>query len=424
MIVLLVGATGFIGSRLQRSFTSAGHEVRCASRRRPSGNESRDWIELDYSRPLSAQRLHEAVVGCQVVINAVGILREDGRQTFNALHDLGPRALFTACVAAGVPRVLQISALGAHAEAESRYHRSKHEADRHLMEMPVDWAIVQPSLVYGAGGTSARLFGTLASLPIMALPAGGAQRVQPVHVDDLVLAIRRLAESPASLRCVLPVVGPEPMTLREFLVDLRAALGEPRARAIAVPRALMRVAARVGDRLPGALLDSETLGMLERGNTGDATALRQWLGRDPRPVRAFVPPAEAGMHRRDAALAWLLPLLRIGVAAMWFIAAIVSAGLYPVAASLELLQRIGASATWAPLLLTGGVALDFALGVLTLWPRRARWLWSAQIALVLVYSAIITWKLPALWLEPFGPVAKNIPILALLVLMRQLDRRA
>jgi hypothetical protein len=59
-----------------------------------------------------------------------------------------------------------------------------------------------------------------------------------------------------------------------------------------------------------------------------------------------------------------------------------------------------------------------------LWPRRRRWLWSAQIALVLVYTAIITWKLPALWLEPFGPVVKNLPILALLLLLRQLERRA
>jgi hypothetical protein len=74
-------------------------------------------------------------------------------------------------------------------------------------------------------------------------------------------------------------------------------------------------------------------------------------------------------------------------------------------------------------LLAGAVALDFALGLLTLWPRRARWLWVAQIALVLVYTIIITVELPWLWLEPFGPVAKNIPILALLLLLQHLDRK-
>ena len=62
-------------------------------------------------------------------------------------------------------------------------------------------------------------------------------------------------------------------------------------------------------------------------------------------------------------------------------------------------------------------AVDIAFGILVLLTRRPAWAWSVQIAVVLVYSAIITWRLPALWLEPFGPVAKNLPILALLLLL-------
>jgi len=84
---------------------------------------------------------------------------------------------------------------------------------------------------------------------------------------------------------------------------------------------------------------------------------------------------------------------------------------------------MGVSAALAPLMLFGASALDILLGVLTLLPRRPRWLWTLQILLVLVYTLIITVELPALWLEPFGPVAKNLPILALLVLLRQLEER-
>ena len=171
MKVLIVGATGFIGSRLVTAFESAGHEVRCASRHRPPG--CADHVALDFTRS-SPAALRAAVDGCQVVINAVGILREHGAQTFEALHARGPRELFSACAAAGVPRVIQVSALGAEAGAIARYHLSKHAADRHLMDLPVDWAIVQPSLVYGAGGTSAALFNLMASLPFTPLPAGGA----------------------------------------------------------------------------------------------------------------------------------------------------------------------------------------------------------------------------------------------------------
>ena len=108
---------------------------------------------------------------------------------------------------------------------------------------------------------------------------------------------------------------------------------------------------------------------------------------------------------------------------MWFIAGIVSLGPYPVQDSLALLRSIGVSPALAPLLLFGSAALDLLLGLLTLLPRRPRGLWSAQIALVLVYTLIITVELPHLWLEPFGPIAKNLPILALLLLLQQLEER-
>ena len=423
MKVLVVGSTGFIGSHLVAALAAAGHQVRCASRKGLGASGCDARVTMDYTRPLKPDELRAAVAGCQVVINAVGILREHGEQTFRSLHAEGPHALFTACAAAGVPRVIQISALGAAADAPAHYHRSKHAADRHLMNGPTDWAIVQPSLVYGAGGSSAKLFDLLASMPVTFLPAGGTQRVQPVLIDDLVAAVLRLAETSATLRRVVPVVGPSPMTLREFLAHLRAALGFEPARAIAIPAAIISLAARIGDRLPGSLLDTETLGMLDRGNVADPDELRRLLGRDPAPVSAFVKPAEQAPRRAAAALAWTLPLLRFGVAAMWLFAAIVSMGLYPVPESLALLRNIGAPPGAAPVLLIGAIALNLAFGVLSLVPRRPRWLWSAQIALVVTYTVIITWKLPALWLEPFGPVAKNIPILALLLMLRQLDRR-
>jgi hypothetical protein len=120
---------------------------------------------------------------------------------------------------------------------------------------------------------------------------------------------------------------------------------------------------------------------------------------------------------------WLEPVLRGGIAAMWIIAGLVSLGLYPTSESLRLLTAVGIPSTLAPVALTGAALLDIALGVLALWPRAPRWIWTAQILLVVAYTAILTVKLPQLWLEPFGPVAKNLPILALLLLMQQLARR-
>lgn len=424
MIVMIVGASGFIGGRLAQAFAAAGHEVVCAGRGRsarlPVGCARA--VPIDYSAP-SAAEWAPLLAGVDVLVNAVGILRESGTQTFENLHALGPRALFTAAALASVRRVIQISAVGAEAGALARYHSSKYEADRFLMALPLDWAVVQPSLVYGAGGSSARMFDSQASLPLVPLPGRGDQRVQPVHIDDLVEAVMRLAESPAALHCVLPVVGPRALTMREFLGELRATLGFGRARFLPVPRALVALAARIGDAFPAMLLNRETFGMLERGNTGPAGPLERLLGRPTTPVSGFVSAARRESRRAAAALQWLTPLLRLTVAAMWLIAGIVSLGPYPVQDSLALLRNIGVSAALAPLLLFGSAALDLLLGLLTLLPRRPPGLWAVQITIVLAYTLIITFTLPQLWLEPFGPIAKNLPILALLLLLQQLEER-
>jgi uncharacterized protein YbjT (DUF2867 family) len=419
--VLIAGASGFIGAHLARAATAAGHEVICGGRNATAGSEGSAHLTLDYTAP-ARDTLASELRGIDVVVNAVGILRPRGAQTFEALHVRGPRELFAAAATAGVRRIIQVSALGAEPRALAAYHRSKSEADRALRLLPVDWAVVMPSLVYGPGGASARLFDTLASLPLIPLPAGGTQPVQPVHIDDVTSALLRLIESPVELRCTVQVVGPAPTTLADFLRSLRAAFGMRPTGSLAVPRGLVFAAARLGDHLPNAFLNRETLGMLERGSVGDPGALTRLLGRPPLPVRAFVKPASRALARRNAVLGWIAPLLRFSVAFMWLIAGVVSLGPQS-AEGLELLRQAGVPATLAPTMLVGAALFDIALGVLTLLPRRIPLLWTAQILLVLVYTAIISAFLPHLWLEPFGSVAKNVPILAVLLLLWHLEER-
>src|SRR4051812_32405997 len=181
--VLLLGASGFIGRRLLDALVAAGHDVTCGARRVQSLPGCR-CIEVDYTRDHALEDWLPRLAGIDVVVNAVGILRETRNASFDALHVAAPVALFNACARAGVRKVVQISALGADEAAESRYHRSKRKADDALAALDVPWVIVQPSLVFGIGGTSAALFSRLAALPLIPVPGRGEQQVQPVHVDD------------------------------------------------------------------------------------------------------------------------------------------------------------------------------------------------------------------------------------------------
>src|SRR5829696_621188 len=426
MVVLLTGATGFIGRHLLEALVAAGHKVVCAVRHvssKSGGHPRIRYVEADFTTDCDPKTWAPRLTDVDAVINAVGILRERGTQTFETIHVRAPQALFAACATAGVRRVIQISALGADEAALSRYHLSKKSADDFLATLPVDWTIVQPSLVYGAGGTSASLFTMLASLPCIPVPGRGEQQVQPVHIDDVVQVVLALLQLPEKWRCRVPIVGAAPLSMRDFLARLRAAMGLGRAPVVPMPMSLMQIGARVSGWLPGSLLDTETLNMLTRGNTGDPEPSRALLGREPRAIEDFVSRGEAAAVAAHAKLQWLLPLLRWSIAIVWITTGIVSLGLYPTSESYALLSRVGVSAAHAPILLYGAAALDLFLGFATLIMRRRRWLWIAQILLILGYTLIITLKLPEFWLHPYGPVLKNLPLLAALWLLYELEPR-
>jgi len=318
-----------------------------------------------------------------------------------------------------VSRVVQLSALGADAQAASAFHLSKKRADDALLALPLDAIVVQPSLVFGLDGASARWLLALAALPLHPLPGGGCQRIQPVHVEDVVDGLAALVLRGGPPRVAM--VGPVPLALRDYLGALRAALGRGRARVLAVPPGLARAAAALGGRL-GLPVTREALDMLERDNVADAAPFARLLGRPPRAPQAFVATHEAGAARRHALLAVLLPPLRASVSLLWLWSAFVSAFVYPHEQSLALLGALGlgGAAAWAAF--GAGIAVDALLG-LAMWRRRWRpAVYALQIATVLGYTLLISVGLPAFWAHPFAPLAKNVPLLAALVLLEALDR--
>ncbi len=243
-----------------------------------------------------------------------------------------------------------------------------------------------------------------------------------MHIDDVVAAVIALLDIESWRVGRVALVGPSPMTVREYLTTLRQAMGLKPAPFLPVPPRLLNMAARVGDRLPSLLLDRPTLAMLERGNTANPAATRAVLGREPRPPWHFVAAGERSTVASRARLNWLLPLLRLSIAVLWIVTGIVSLAAFPLTESYALLARVGIVGTMAPIALGGAAAINIALGIATLVARSRR-LWWTQIVVILGYTLLITWRLPEFWLHPYGPVLKNIPILAMLVLMLELEER-
>lgn len=427
MRILLTGASGFIGHHLLQALLAEGHHVVCAQRRPAPGSEPRlTAIHADFVHDTDKSTWLARLSNIDVVINTVGIFRESGRQTFARLHVETPRALFAACAESHeVQMVIQLSALGADRDADTGYHLSKKAADDYLASLPVRAYIVQPSLVYGSDGASSRVFRTLASMPFSVRFGNAPQLVQPIHIDDLVAAIvgllkHRLPLPPGEGTALrVPLVGPEAMPFTDYLQALRRSMGMQRQPVLPLPGALARLMAKAGRLLPGAQLDEDALRMLDRGNAADPGMTTRLLQHPPRPVTEFIRAPNA--ERSRAKLGWLLPVLRLSIVAVWIVTAIVSYGLYPVEASYELLARTGIPAGLQPLMLYGAATFDLLLGLGILLLARRRWLWLMQLGLIGFYTVVIAIKLPEFLLHPYGPLTKNLPMLAAIWLLYELE---
>jgi uncharacterized protein YbjT (DUF2867 family) len=321
MRVLLTGANGFIGGYLLAALIQAGHEIVPAVRRPDETDRLLPGpasIRVDFNRATDPKDWAPHLAGIDAVINCAGILQGRPGQSIDAIHARAPIALFQACEAAGVRRVIQISAISAEATVQTAYATSKHAADVYLAGTELDWVILRPSLVYAQrahGGTA--LFRAIAALPFVTpLPGDGQQQFQPIHMDDLTGAIVRILAAPSIRHITIDPVGPEPIPLRQLFADLRQWLGYRPVPTLPIPMLLMRLTARAGDVLGGSL-NTTAIRQVEFGNTGPiepfiaATGIRprRWLdGLNQHPARP--------QDRRQARLYFVRPLMWTTLAAL------------------------------------------------------------------------------------------------------------
>lgn len=420
MRVLVTGAGGFIASHLVTALLEANHHVICGVRAPRQAAllfpAATAIFSCDFLRDLTPQHWLERLHDVDAVINCVGILHHPNPNVMWKIHYEGPRALFDACVQKGIKQVIQISALGID-RVFVPYATSKKAIEDHLLTLPLRAIILRPSLVYGKGsygGTS--LFRGLASLPgLLPLPGSGEQTFQPILLDDLTKAITILLRTPLPQSVILSAVGPTTITLKTLLTTLRAWLGIQPVPVCPIPLPLIRVGAWLGNGSSQSTLNKNAYAMLKQHNIAtpaETDAFHQAIGFVPRPFQAglYHQPSTVQDHWH-ARLYWFKPLLQGSIAFVWLYTAFCCLFLYPKQHSYAWLTKAGTPLAWQPLCLYGASLLDAFLGLGTLFSTWLRPLCLFQIALIVGYSLLIGWKLPELWFDPFGSLAKNIPLL-------------
>ena len=235
-VVTLFGGSGFIGSQAVRALARRGWRIRVAVRNpvqaievQPLGDPGQiQFMRCDVTNP---DDVALALRGAGALVNLVGVLHDGGgRRGFKTAHVEAARNIAAAAQAAGVRRIVQISAIGADAHSASAYARSKAEAEAVLRQARPDTVILRPSLVFGAGDSFLNRFaGLAAASPVLPLFGGGETRFQPVYVGNVAEAVAQAVTRADTAGRTYELGGPTIYTFKEILELVRRETGRQRA---------------------------------------------------------------------------------------------------------------------------------------------------------------------------------------------------
>ena len=267
-MILVTGATGFVGGHVVAALRRAGQQVRCLVRDlRTAAKPELAGCELAEGDMTEPRSLASAVDGAECVVHLVAI-RQGKHEQFERIMSRGTRDLVVAAQEAGVRRFVLMSALGVAERTKDLvpYYRAKWEMEQAVEASSIPSVIFRPSFVFGADGGILPTFRKLAKLaPVTPIVGSGTQRLQPIWADDVAAYFVRSVDG-VGTGVTFDLGGPDVVSWNELWERLKTALGVRRP-SVHVPMGLMRLNALVTERLPGDIpLTRDLLKMMEAGD--------------------------------------------------------------------------------------------------------------------------------------------------------------
>jgi NADH dehydrogenase len=297
-LVTVFGGSGFIGAQAVRQLAKAGWRIRVAVRNPAAAYAMRlhgdvGQIDIVQANVRNEPSLRRALSGATAAVNLVAVMRESGRQGFQALHVMGAHNVAAAAKAEGVGRMVQMSALGADPNSESKYARTKAEGEAAVREIYPDAVIVRPSIVFGPEDAFFNRFAAMAQVsPALPLIGGGHTRFQPVFVGDVGKALARAAASADTAGQTYELGGPAVFSFKQLMELMLAEIGKRRL-LLPLPWPVARLIGAGGD-LAGMLvtppITSDQVKLLKTDNvvSGAYPGLAE-LGVTPTTLEAVLP---------------------------------------------------------------------------------------------------------------------------------------
>ena len=298
-LVTVFGGSGFLGSQIVRAIARQGARVRVAVRNPGRGYRlpmlgDVGQIEVVQANIRDQASVARALDGAEGCVNAVAVLYESGRQTFDALHVEGAEMVAAEAKAQGVSRFVQISALGADADSASDYAATKAAGEAMTLQHLPQAVVLRPSVIFGPGDSFFNRFAAMALVsPVLPLIGGGHTRFQPVFVGDVAAAVAHCIADPAASGKIYELGGPSIYSFRELMEVMLKEIGRNRV-LIPIPFGLAKLIGVAGDLMAfspiAPLVTSDQVELLRSDNvvTPGMPGLAD-LGIVPVPLESIIP---------------------------------------------------------------------------------------------------------------------------------------
>jgi NADH dehydrogenase len=291
--IFLTGGSGFVGSAVLDALLGADYSVHALTTRKPL-ERSDDRVQSFTGGLFDDAALDAGMKECTAVIHLVGIIVERPGKgiTFDRIHYQGTKQVVDAAKRAGIKRYIQMSAIGARADAPANYHRTKFLAEEYVRASGLDFTIIQPSLIHGPRGDFMKQEAGWArgsAAPFLFMPyfgrgllgLGGAGKLQPVFVDDVARAFVESIDDPKKIGETFAIGGPDQMTWTQMhRMVAKTLLGHTRP-VMPIPAWNAKLIATI---TPAALLpfSRDQVLMSEEDNVCDLTKFVSAFGWTPR----------------------------------------------------------------------------------------------------------------------------------------------
>ncbi len=275
-MILITGATGYIGRHLVSRLVQQGEQPRCLVRniRRAASILPFDGIELVKGETTSPDSLTTAVQGVDTIVHAA-FITADHKQTagnhYEETNVQGTANLIKAAKEAGVKRIIELSGLGTRSDKPGSYMQGRYLAEQMLKEGGLDWTIIQPSVLFGQHAPFIQgLADLIRTSPVVPLIGGGKTMFQPIYVEDVVTIIIKVLQEPGrTANKTYTIGGPAYYSFTQIIDALLQAMHKKRIKAPA-PTPLVAVGAAVMEAvLPKPPITKAAMTLFSFDNTTD-----------------------------------------------------------------------------------------------------------------------------------------------------------